>query len=109
MANPYNILGDYGQAGGRFGTRDNVFLLGTINLPHGIAFSPTVQASSGAPYTVTLSKDLLGTSVLNQRPGIVSSATCATTQITGTDLLHPRWYVQLRPNSRRGDRSRELP
>jgi hypothetical protein len=89
VTNPYNILGDYGQAGGRFGTRDNVFLLGTVNLPHGIAFSPTVQISSGAPYSVTLSKDLLGTSVLNQRPGIVSSASCATTQITGNIYCTP--------------------
>ncbi len=89
VTNPYNILGDYGRAGGRFGTRDNVFLLGTISLPHGIALSPTVQVSSGAPYTVTLGKDLLGTSVLNQRPGFVSSATCATTQITGTIYCTP--------------------
>jgi len=89
VTNPYNVLGDYGQAGGRFGTRNTVFLLGTINLPHGISVSPVVQASSGQPYTVTLSKDLLGTSVLNQRPGIVSSATCATIQVTGTDYCTP--------------------
>ena len=89
VTNPYNILGDYGRAGGRFGTRDNVFLLGTISLPHGVAVSPTVQVSSGAPYTVTLGKDLLGTSVLNQRPGFVSSATCASTQITGTIYCTP--------------------
>ena len=89
VTNPYNVLGDYGQAGGRFGTRDNVFLLGTISLPHGINLSPTVQISSGAPYSVTLSKDLLGTSVLNQRAGVVSSASCATTQITGTVYCTP--------------------
>ena len=89
VTNPYNILGDYGRAGGRFGTRDNVFLLGTISLPHGVAISPTLQVSSGAPYTVTLGKDLLGTSVLNQRPGFVSSATCPTTQITGTIYCTP--------------------
>ena len=89
VENPYDILEDYGRAGGRFGTRDNVFLLGTVNLPYAIAFSPTVQVSSGAPYTVTLNKDLLGTSVLNQRPGIVSSATCATTQINGNIYCTP--------------------
>jgi len=89
VENPYNIMEDYGQAAGRFGTRDSLFLLGTVNLPYGIAFSPTVQAGSGAPYTVTLSKDLLGTSVLNQRPGIVSSATCGSTQITGSIYCTP--------------------
>jgi hypothetical protein len=89
VENPYDILGDYGRAGGRFGTRNSAFLLGTINLPHAIAFSPTFVVSSGAPYTVTLSKDLLGTSVLNQRPGVVSSATCPTTQITGANYCTP--------------------
>jgi hypothetical protein len=80
VTNPYNVLGDYGQAGGRFGTRDTVFMLGTISLPHGIAVSPTLQIASGAPYTVTINKDLLGTSVLNQRAGFVSSTTCPTIQ-----------------------------
>ena len=89
VTNPYNILGDYGQAGGRFGTRNTVFLLGTINLPHGIAVSPVLQASSGQPYTVTLSKDLLGTSILNQRPGIVSAASCAAIQVTGSIYCTP--------------------
>ncbi len=91
VENPNNILQDYGQAGGRFGTRDNFFLLGTINLPHGINVSPTLQASSGAPYSVSLSNDLLGTSVHNQRPGIVSTASCASIQtVPGTsDLCTP--------------------
>lgn len=84
VTNPYNLLGDYGQAGGRFGTRDAVFLLGTVSLPHGFAVSPTVQISSGAPYNVVLNKDLLGTSVLNQRPGLISLNSCATTQIDKT-------------------------
>ncbi len=109
VENPYNILEDYGQAGGRFGTRNNLFLLGTINLPYGIAFSPTVQASSGAPYTIVLSKDLLGTSVLNQRPGIVSAATCASTQTNcGRRPLHAGWHVQPEPCTRRPARSGEL-
>ena len=109
MTNPYNILGDYGQAGGRFGTRDSVFLLGTISLPHGIAISPTLQASSGAPYSVTLSKDLLGTSVLNQRPGIVSFGQLRNrSNNSGYRLLHSGWYVQLRADSRRDDHSCEL-
>ncbi len=111
VENPYNILEDYGHAGGRFGTRNNVFLLGTINLPYGIAFSPTVQASSGGPYTVLLSKDLLGTSVLNQRPGFVSSATCASTQtiIATGYLCTPVGTFNPQPDTGRDGCSRELP
>jgi hypothetical protein len=83
VMNPYNIFEDYGQAGGRFGTRNTGFLLGTIRLPYGIGLSPLLQISSGAPYSVTLGKDLLGTSLLNQRPGFVSSAACPATEIIG--------------------------
>ena len=82
-SNPYDIFADYGQAGGRFGTRSTGFLLGNIRLPYGIGFSPSLQVSSGAPYTITLGKDLLGTSIFNQRPGFVSAATCPNTVITG--------------------------
>lgn len=89
VEDPYNILGDYGRAAGRFGTRDSLFLIATVNLPYGVAVAPMVQVNSGAPYTVTLNKDLLGTSVLNQRPGIVDSNTCAVTQITGNIYCTP--------------------
>jgi hypothetical protein len=99
VTNPYNVLGDYGQAGGRFGTRDALFLLGTVNLPHGFAVSPSVQLSSGAPYNVVLNQDLLGTSVLNQRPGFVSSNSCAVTQKSGTIYCTPVGTFDSAPNS----------
>ncbi len=89
LMNPYNLREDYGPAGGKFGTRHTGFLLGTIQLPYGMGLSPTLQVSSGAPYTITLGKDLLGTSILNQRPAFVSSATCATTIITGNNYCTP--------------------
>ena len=78
MEDPYDVLLDYGQAGGRFGTRNIGNLIGTIRLPWGLGLSPSMQVSSGAPYTITIGKDLLGTSNLNQRPSFVSSVTCPT-------------------------------
>ena len=108
VTNPYNLLGDYGQAAGRFGTRDTVFMLGTVSLPHGVAVSPTLQLSSGAPYSVLLNAYLFGTGVNNQRPELVSSTTCASTQITasnyyctplGTFNPNPTPSQQMGPNS----------
>jgi hypothetical protein len=43
--------------------------------------------NSGAPFNVTAPLDLLGTSILNDRPSLVSGATCPTVQSTGTNVL----------------------
>jgi hypothetical protein len=85
VEDPYDVLLDYGHAGGRFGTRNIGNLIGTIRLPWGLGLSPSMQVSSGAPYTVTIGKDLLGTSIFNQRPGFVSSVTCPTIVVTGNN------------------------
>ncbi len=65
-SNPFNIMQDYGRAS--FDTRNRFFLGGSIALPWGLRFSPFMIASSGSPYNVTLSQDLIGSSQLNQRP-----------------------------------------
>jgi hypothetical protein len=81
-SNPYNLLADYGRAS--FDVRHRAFLGGTIALPWALRASPFMIISSGSPYNVSLSQDLIGSTILNQRPGFVSSASCATTQISGT-------------------------
>ena len=81
-SNPYNLFADYGRA--TFDIRDRVFVGGTIRLPRGFSLSPFLTASSGAPYNIILGKDLIGSSVFNQRPGIVSSTSCSTTQVSTT-------------------------
>src|SRR5579863_5833741 len=65
-SNPANIMQDYGRAS--FDTRNRFFLGGSVALPWGLRFSPFLIASSGSPYNVTLSQDLIGSSQLNQRP-----------------------------------------
>ena len=65
-SNPANIMQDYGRAS--FDTRNRFFLGGSIGLPWGLRLSPFMIASSGSPYNVTLSQDLVGSSQLNQRP-----------------------------------------
>jgi hypothetical protein len=65
-SNPANIMKDYGRAS--FDTRNRFFLGGSVALPWGLRLSPFMIASSGSPYNVTLSQDLIGSSQLNQRP-----------------------------------------
>ena len=73
-SNSYNISQDYGRAS--FDTRNRLFLGGTISFPYMFRLSPFLVASSGSPYNITAGSDLNGDSVFNDRPGLVSSATC---------------------------------
>ena len=86
-SNPYDILADYGRAS--FDTRNRVFLGGTVTLPKGFRLNPFLVAASGSPFNITIPQDLIGSSVLNQRPGLVSSAVCATVTQTGNDYCTP--------------------
>lgn len=72
---------DYGRAS--FDARNRFFLGGSIALPWGLRLSPFMIASSGSPYNVTLSQDLIGSSQLNQRPSF------STTPATGPIVTVP--------------------
>jgi hypothetical protein len=81
-SNPYNLLADYGRAS--FDVRNKIFFGGTVGAPYGLRVSPFMVFNSGSPYSVTLGKDLIGSTILNQRPGFVSSTACSTTQVSAT-------------------------
>ena len=70
QSNPYNLMTDYGRAA--FDIRSRFFVGGTITLPYGMRLSPFLVASSGSPYNVTLGQDLIGSSILDQRPAFAS-------------------------------------
>jgi Carboxypeptidase regulatory-like domain/TonB dependent receptor len=70
-SNPYNLLEDYGPAA--FDVRNRAFIGGTFGLPYGFGLSPFIIASSGTPYSVVLSQDFIGSTVLNQRPARATS------------------------------------
>ncbi len=74
-SNSYNISQDYGRAS--FDTRQRLFLGGSVALPYNFRLSPFMIATSGSPFSVTSSNDLNNDSIFNDRPGLVSSATCA--------------------------------
>ncbi len=70
-SNPFDIREDYGRAS--FDVRQRVFVAGSISLPHNIALYPFLLATSGTPYSLTISRDLIGSSNFNQRPSFASS------------------------------------
>jgi hypothetical protein len=64
---PYNLRLDYGRSGADVRHRFNMF--GSINLPkYGLSFSPSVRASSGAPFNITTGLDRNFDTVFSERP-----------------------------------------
>lgn len=75
-SNSYNIRQDYGRAS--FDTRHRVFLGGSISLPYLFRLSPFMVISSGSPFNITSPIDVNGDQLYNDRPGLISTAKCAT-------------------------------
>lgn len=86
-SNSYNLSQDYGRAS--FDTRQRLFFGGSVALPYAFRLSPFMIASSGSPFNITAPNDLNGDSFFNDRPGFVSSSTCATTTVTGNIYCTP--------------------
>jgi hypothetical protein len=80
-SNSYNISQDYGRAS--FDTRHRLFLGGSIAFPYLIRLSPFMVASSGSPFNINSPIDLNGDQIGNDRPSLVSTATCSTITISG--------------------------
>jgi len=75
-SNPFNLSEDYGRAS--FDYRNRFFMAGSYSLPHGFRISPFMILSSGQPYSITLSEDLIGSSQFNQRPAFAPPGPCVT-------------------------------
>ena len=72
-SNQYSILQDYGRAA--FDVRHRVVLGGTFALPYAFRLSPFLVANSGAPFNITVGRDLNGDSIFNDRPAFASNLT----------------------------------
>jgi hypothetical protein len=81
-SNSYDISQDYGRAS--FDVRNRLFLGGSLAMPYGIRLSPFLVASTGSPFNISSPNDLNGDSQFNDRPGLVSTATCPTVVLPGT-------------------------
>jgi hypothetical protein len=73
-SNSYDISQDYGRAS--FDVRNRFFLGGSIALPYLFRLSPFMIVSSGAPFNITSPIDVNGDQIYNDRPGLISTATC---------------------------------
>ncbi|HWF39943.1 MAG TPA: carboxypeptidase regulatory-like domain-containing protein [Candidatus Acidoferrales bacterium] len=82
---PYNLAVDYGRAS--FDVRHRVYVGGNMMMPWGLRLNPLVMANSGYPFNVTTPFDINGDSILNDRPALVSTATCAGLQTVGVNIL----------------------
>ncbi len=76
-SNSYNISADYGRAS--FDVRNRLFFGGSFAIPYNFRLSPFMIASSGSPFNITTTNDLNDDSIFNDRPGLISTATCPTT------------------------------
>ncbi len=79
--NSYNISQDYGRAS--FDVRNRLFLGGSIAFPYLFRLSPFMVVSSGSPFNITTPIDLNGDQVYNDRPSLVSTATCPSVTTSG--------------------------
>ncbi len=82
-SNSHNISADYGRAS--FDFRNRFFLGGSFAFPFNVRLSPFIVVSSGSPFNITTTNDLNNDSIFNDRPGLVSTATCATVTVSQTN------------------------
>lgn len=71
--NPYSYAGEYERAG--FDIRHRIFVGGSIEAPYRLILNPFVTASSGAPFNLTIGRDLNGDSIFNDRPAWATDLT----------------------------------
>ncbi len=76
VTDPYNLRLDYGRSG--FDVRHRLNIFGNINLAkYGLSFSPSITASSGAPFNITSGVDTNRDTSFTDRPAFATSATLA--------------------------------
>jgi hypothetical protein len=96
-SNQFDPSQDYGRAS--FDVRHRIFLGGSVTLPYAFSLNPLIVINSGQPFNVTVGQDLNGDSIFNDRPGLVSSATCSTVQVTAADACTPLGTFNLAPGT----------
>lgn len=75
-ADPYDLSGEYGRAGGD--VRHRFFVSGTIRAPWGVSLNPFISLNTGRPFNITLGRDLNGDTRFTERPSFApEGATCS--------------------------------
>lgn len=86
-ANPYNFAGEYGPASTDI--RNFETFGGTIQTFWKTTWSPLLTVRSGAPFNITVGRDLYGTTLFNGRPGLATNPNKAGLIQTSYGLLDP--------------------
>ena len=85
--NQYDLAADYGRAS--FDVRQRAFIGGSITLPYAFNLFPIIAVNSGMPFNITLGQDLNGDSIFNDRPALISTATCPQVAIAASTVCSP--------------------
>jgi hypothetical protein len=81
-ANSYDLSDEYGRSS--LDIRHRFVLLGNFRAPWGLSFSPMIIAASGAPFNITIGRDLNGDTLFTERPAIA-------TDLTKPGVVITRW------------------
>lgn len=87
-ADPHNLSAEWGPSS-FMGVRHRMVLGTNIPMPWKISLSPFLTASSGAPYNVTIGRDLNGDGFASERPGLLA---LDATACVGTSLAYRTGY-----------------
>ena len=85
LSNQYDPMADYGRSS--FDVRHHGLIAGSFAFPYAIRLSPFMLITSGSPFDITAGQDLNGDSIFNDRPGLVSAATCPHTVNQTSSIL----------------------
>jgi hypothetical protein len=72
-ANSYNLNGEYGRASNDIRHRFSLF--GNVRAPWGLSLNPFLIVSSGAPFNITIGRDLNGDALFTDRPAFATDPT----------------------------------
>jgi hypothetical protein len=86
-ANSYDLTGEYGRSS--TDVRHRFVLIGSFRAPWGIGLNPFVIVSSGAPFNITLGRDLNGDTVYAERPAFATDLTKPGVIITRFGAFNP--------------------
>jgi hypothetical protein len=82
-ANPYDFSGEYGRSSQD--VRHRLVVMGSFRLPWSVSLNPFVIVSSGAPFNITLGRDLNGDTLYTERPSFApAGADCQAVNIKCT-------------------------
>jgi len=69
-ANSYDLSNEYGRSA--LDIRHRFVLIGNFHAPWGLSISPMIIAASGAPFNITIGRDLNGDTLFTERPAFAT-------------------------------------